>query len=81
MSRPEHREATVSRFKETGGLPPEGVRMVGRWHAASLNRGFVLAEASDLEAVARWCHRWADLISFEIGPVIDDEGIRKVLAS
>ena len=79
--RPEHRVAVVSRFLETGGPPPEGVRQLGRWHDAGLHRVFVLAESDSLEAVATWCHRWADLISFEVVPVLDDEGATKVLAS
>jgi len=79
--RPEHREAVLARFRETGGVPPEGVRQVGRWHGAGLNRGFALAEADSPEAAAKWCHRWADLISFEVVPVFDDEGLKKVLSS
>ncbi len=75
------REAVVARFKETGGPPPEGVRMVGRWHDAGLHRGFVLAESNTLENVAKWCHRWADLIAFEVVPVLDDDGVKNVLAS
>ena len=30
---PENRNAAQKRFMETGGLPPGGVKMVGRWHA------------------------------------------------
>ena len=75
------REAVVARFQETGGPPPEGVRMVGRWHDAGMHRGFALAESNDLETVAKWCHRWADLIAFEVVPVLTDEGVRNVLAS
>jgi hypothetical protein len=75
------REAVVARFKETGGSPPEGVRMVGGWHDAGLHRGFALAESNDLESVAKWCHRWADLIAFEVVPVLDDDMVKNVLAS
>ena len=31
---PEKRDAAQARFKETGGGPPDGVTMVGRWHSA-----------------------------------------------
>ena len=27
--------ATVARFLETGGAPPKGVQIVGRWHGMS----------------------------------------------
>lgn len=79
--RPEHRQAAVERFATTGGPPPEGVKMVGRWHDAGMQRGFTLADADDVEAVARWCHQWADLLTFEIVPVLDDEQIMRVLGS
>jgi hypothetical protein len=79
--KPEHREAATARFKDTGGPPPEGVKMVGRWHAATMNKGYTLAEANSVETVAMWCHRWADLLSFDVVPVLDDEGVIKVLSS
>lgn len=79
--KPEHREAAVARFKETGGLPPEGCKMVGRWHSATMGGGFTLAEADSVEAVAMWAHKWADLLSFDVTPVLDDEQVGKVLAS
>jgi hypothetical protein len=79
--RPEHRDAVLARFRDTGGVPPEGVRQVGRGHSASMNLGFTLAEADSLEAAAKWCHRWADIISFEVVPVFDDEGLRKVIST
>jgi hypothetical protein len=55
--------------------------MVGGWHDAGLHRGFALAESNDLESVAKWCHRWADLIAFEVVPVLDDDMVKNVLAS
>ncbi|MFA8433778.1 MAG: DUF3303 domain-containing protein [Marinifilaceae bacterium] len=79
--RPENREAATQRFMKTGGPPPEGVEMMGRWHAASMNQGFTLAEANDAESVAKWCHLWADLLTFEVIPVLEDEQITRVLGS
>lgn len=76
--RPEHRTSAVARFLETGAPPPKDVKMVGRWHDASMRRGFVLSEASDVEAAAKWCHQWADLLTFEVIPVLDDEQVRRV---
>ena len=29
---PENRDAVQGQFKETGGLPPAGIEMLGRWH-------------------------------------------------
>jgi len=79
--KPEHRPAVVARFLETGGEPPEGVTMLARWHGATGNKGWTIAEADDVEAVATWCHRWADLLTFHIEPVMDDEQAARVLSS
>lgn len=29
---PETRNAAIERFLKTGGAPPAGVKMIGRWH-------------------------------------------------
>ena len=78
--KPEHRSATIKRFMETGGPPPEGVTMLGRWHGASGGRGFTVAESDSIEAVATWCHQWADLLSFHIEPVMNDEEAARVFS-
>ena len=78
---PENRQETVARFMDTGAPPPDGVVMIGRWHDAAMGRGYTLADAPDAQSVAMWCHRWADLITMEIVPVIHDEQMTKVLSS
>ncbi len=77
---PENREAIQARFKETGGAPPEGVKMLGRWHAVSQGKGVVVAEADDPEAVANWIQGWSDLMSFETYPALDDEATARVIS-
>jgi hypothetical protein len=42
----------IARFKETGGISPKGVKMIGRWHDTNQRRGFAVAEADDAEAMA-----------------------------
>ena len=76
---PENRDAAQSRFKETGGLPPEGVTMIGRWHCAQGLKGFTVAEASDGEAIASWIQQWTDILSFEITLVVDDDQMTRVI--
>jgi hypothetical protein len=68
-----------ARFLETGGKPPEGVTMLGRWHAIGMSEGFVLAETDDPKAVYKWVGQWADLIDFDVVPVIEDEEAAAVL--
>ena len=77
--KPEQRNAAQSRFKETGGLPPEGVEMQGRWHSVEGNRGLCIAKSDDPVAVARWAQAWSDLLTFEIIPVMNDEDFVRML--
>jgi len=78
---PENRNAAQEKFKQAGGGPPPGVKMIGRWHSAGGNRGVTIFEADDIQAVAQWAQQWSDLISFDIYPVLDDEAFGKLLTS
>jgi len=69
---PEARDEAQKRFLETGGLPPSGVKMLGRWGSLS-TKGFVLAEADDLTALGKWIQEWGDLMTFDVTPVLTDE--------
>ena len=76
---PENLKTVVARFKDTGGVPPKGVKMLGRWHDVTQSRGIVVLESDDAEAVARWSYAWSDVLSFETYPVLDDAGAARVL--
>lgn len=80
LSAPYYREAVV-RFLETGGMPPKGVKLEERWHSATANRGFILASSKDPQALYQWMASWADLIHFEMTPVLDDKETQSVLKS
>ncbi len=77
--RPEHIRQAQERFKETGGHPPEGIKMLGRWHFASGGKGMALTETDDATGLAKWTQEWIDLLSFEIEPVLNDEQFASVL--
>jgi Domain of unknown function (DUF3303) len=76
---PEQRNNAQDRFKKTGGLPPSGVTMKDRWHSVDGNRGFVLAETSDIEAFGKWIQDWSDSLVFETTPVLTDEQVARVI--
>jgi hypothetical protein len=76
---PENRNTSGQRFQETGGGPPKGVTMLGRWHKAAGLGGWVLCETSSAEAAANWCYQWNDVLEFDIAPVIDDKEAARVL--
>ena len=73
------RDEAQRRFKETGGAPPGGVQMLGRWHDVGGLGGFVLAETHDSVAIGKWMQAWSDLLEFNITPVNTDEDVLKVL--
>jgi hypothetical protein len=45
--------AAVARFLETGGPPPEGVKILGRWHGMS-GQGFAVSESTDPKERLAW---------------------------
>ena len=70
-------KAAVSRFLETGARPPDGVKMLGRWHGSA--KGWVLAEAHDPKKLYEWTARWSDLLEFTVVPVLEDAELGEVL--
>ena len=71
---------TEERFLKTGGAPPAGVTMIGRWHGMS-GGGVLIAETSDAKALYAWLGYWNDLLEFETTPCLDDAEAGEVLAS
>src|SRR5258705_1209625 len=63
--------AAVARFLETGGAPPEGVKMLGRWHGMD-GQGFAISESTDPKAMYRWTAQWADLLPLTVTPCLED---------
>ena len=55
--------------------------MKERWHSVDGNRGFLIAETSDIEAFGKWIQDWSDLLVFETTSVLDDEQIAKIINS
>ena len=74
---PIHRKEATARFLQTGGGPPEGVKMLGRWHSSNL--GFVLADTSDAKVLYEWTARWDDLLESVVTPVIEDAEAAEVM--
>ena len=71
---------TVARFLQAGGLPPAGVKLVGRWHGMN-GRGFAVAESQDPKALYAWMAEWNDVIPVEVTPCLGDADAGEVLES
>ena len=78
---PATRDLGVERFKKTGGPPPAGVKMIGRWHMADGSGGIVICETDDATRLAAWVNDWTDVLVFDIRPVLTDEQMAKVLGA
>ena len=73
------RAEAIARFSETGGLPPEGVTLLGCWTRADLSGGFDLLETTDASKLAEFAYQWSDLMRQEITPVLDDQDLGEVI--
>jgi hypothetical protein len=73
------RDEAISRFKSTGGLAPEGAKLLGRWTAADFSGGFLLLESDDVKTLTEFSLMWSDIIALKIVPVIEDADLAIVL--
>jgi hypothetical protein len=77
---PENFESVRKRFLETGGQPPEGVKMLGRWIGTD-GTGVVIAETNEAKALYAWVAEWSDILAFETTPCVEDAEAGAVLAA
>ncbi|WP_338641528.1 DUF3303 domain-containing protein [Burkholderia pyrrocinia] len=75
----QQRADAIERFQRTGGLPPDGVRLVGRWTRADLSAGFDLLETDDMKKLTEFAYQWSDLMELDIAPVLNDAELGEVL--
>jgi hypothetical protein len=76
---PDTRDEAITRFLETGGQPPPGVRLLGRWTQLDLCGGVALLESEDPHALTAFAHRWSDLLELTLAPVLEDQELSDVL--
>lgn len=73
------REEGINRFLKTGGQPPKGAKLLGRWTRADFSGGFDLLESEDPQALAEFALMWSDLMELSITPVLEDDQMAGVL--
>lgn len=73
------RASAEARFLETGAMPPEGVKLLGRWHCTGERRGFMLIDSTDVAAITKFMRDWSDVLNFQISPVVSDEQMAQVM--
>ncbi len=58
------------RFRDQGRMEPPGVTYVASWVTSDLTRCFQIMDAPDRAAIDEWIARWADLVDFDVVPVM-----------
>lgn len=66
-------QAVYARFRERGRLAPPGLRYVASWVSAAGDRCFQVMECEDRALLDAWMAAWADLVVFDVIPVISSE--------
>ena len=62
--------AVYQRFNERGRMMPDGLVYVSSWIDEKMERCFQLMETPDRVLLDEWISNWADLMDFEVYPVI-----------
>ncbi|OBG15885.1 hypothetical protein A5765_08195 [Mycolicibacterium celeriflavum] len=78
LSEPSVVRAAAKRFLETGGKPPEGASIVGRWFGTN-GKGCVVVEASDAKQVLELVTEWSEFMQIEATPALEDHEAGEVL--
>jgi hypothetical protein len=73
------RNEAIARFLKTGGQPPKGVKLLGRWTSTDLSKGYDLLETDDPSSLTELALQWTDLIEMNIVPVVEDKELGDVL--
>ena len=76
---PGSRDEAIERFKRTGGQPPAGARLLGRWTAADFSSGFDLIESDDARALTQFALAWSDVMELQVVPVVEDAELSETL--
>jgi hypothetical protein len=76
---PATRDEAITRFLKTGGQPPAGVTLRGRWTQLDLCGGFVWLESDDPQALTAFAHAWSDVVELTLVPVLEDQALSEAL--
>ena len=59
-----------TRFRERGRLAPDGLSYVSSWVTDDYTRCYQVMETEDRALLDQWLAQWADLVEFEVIPVV-----------
>ena len=58
------------RFRDAGRLAPPGLEYVASWVTTDLTRCYQVMACEERALLDAWIARWADLVDFEVHPVV-----------
>ena len=68
------------RFRDRGRLVPEGLQYISSWVDEKFQLCFQLMETTDVKLLEQWIANWADIIDFEIFPVMTSKKAAEEIA-
>lgn len=68
--RPGQVAAIYRRLETSGRQMPAGLTYVGSWITDDLTRCYQVMESDEVRLLEEWISHWADLVDFEVVPVI-----------
>ncbi|HEX4584274.1 MAG TPA: DUF3303 family protein [Burkholderiaceae bacterium] len=69
------------RFHDQGRLAPEGLNYIASWVERDLATCYQVMETADRALLDQWMKSWADLVDFEVHPVITSGEAAERMAS
>lgn len=65
------------RFDEKGRMAPDGVAYVNSWINEDVTICYQVMESESRDKLMEWISHWADLVDFEVVPVMTSAEARK----
>jgi hypothetical protein len=69
------------RFRDRGRLAPEGLNYISSWVEHDLATCYQVMETAYRALLDQWIKNWADLVDFEVHPVITSSEAAQRMAS
>ncbi len=74
-------KAAGEAFMNEGAALPKKLKMLGRWHGPGSALGWALVEGEDLKPLYEHIAKWADVIEFQVTPVMDEADAVEALSN
>lgn len=70
----------AKRFLSGQAEPPEGIKILGRWHRCDVRGGVLIMECDDAAAMHSFALSWAECLEMSMHPAVEDAELGAALA-